>query len=60
MANFDQATLDMAHEWVAENRPHLDGDEFDAAVIEAAKDIVEAEAAEDERALGLQREWTRR
>lgn len=46
----DTATLDMAREWVNENYPHLDGAAYDAAVEEAAQDILDQEQDAQDRA----------
>ena len=51
----DQSTLDQAREWVAVNKPGLSDEQFDAAVIDAARDIAEAEAIEQARVRLLDR-----
>jgi hypothetical protein len=56
----DQATLDMAADWVALHYPELDGAEYDAALQEAAEDILAAEAEQNNRTKRHARQWEQR
>lgn len=49
----DQVALDCAREWVCENYPELDGEEFEKKLQEAASDIAEINARCDEVDAGL-------